>query len=295
MSRIPDFIIAGAAKCGTTALAQFLGEVPGIYMSENKEPRFFTAIKGDMEKGILGDGPRLSGNYDKGFDWYAKLFQNASPDQLKAEASTVYFCNEDAAKLIYDNNPSVKLIFMLRNPVKRVYSHYWQEYKLGFEFPSFEEMVKTNNPRLVYYKRISAYKKNLQRFFELFPKEQIHIIIQEEFEKNTEKQFAEVLQFLGLNYSKVDLNKRVNEQIAPKNRNIAKALTKLQSSSLRKILPPGILKTAGKLRMRLFKANAKPLQYPPLAKDIADALQSEFKEDINFVEQLMGRKIQSWQ
>lgn len=295
MRKIPDFIIAGAAKCGTTALAHFLGEVPGIYISENKEPRFFTAVKGDMEQEILGDGPRLSGNYNKGFEWYEKLFEQATADQLKAEASTVYFCNEDAAKLIYDNNPAVKLIFMLRNPVKRIYSHYWQEYKLGFEFPSFEEMFKTNNQRLIYYKRISGYKKNLQRFFQLFPKEQIHIIIQEEFEKNTEKQFAEVLEFLGLNYTKVDLNKRVNEQIAPKNRNIARALTKLQSSSLRKVLPTGLLKTAGKLRMKLFKANAKPLQYPPLPKEIADELKKEFQEDVYFVEQVLGRKIQSWE
>lgn len=294
MSNIPDFIIAGAAKCGTTALAQFLSQVPGVYMSENKEPRFFTRMEGNMEKGISGDGPRLSGNYDKGLPWYEKLFEQAKQGQLKAEASTVYFCNEDAAALIYENNPAVKLIFMLRDPVKRVYSHYWQEYKLGFEFPSFEEMVTYNNPRLIYYKSISAYKKNLLRFFALFKPEQIHIIIQEEFERNTEKQFADVICFLGLGAIQIDLNKRINEQVAPKNRNVARALTKLQASPLKNILPGSFLKMAGKLRMKLFKANAKAFKYPPLSKEIADRLRREFEEDIHFVEEILGRNVPSW-
>ena len=73
---IPDFIIAGAPKCGTTALAFFLSEHPGVCISRIKEPRFFTGIKGDMEKTIAGDGPRLSGNYEKGFKWYSSLFEN---------------------------------------------------------------------------------------------------------------------------------------------------------------------------------------------------------------------------
>ena len=67
-THIPDFIIAGAPKCGTTALAFFLSEHPNVCISRIKEPRFFTKLKGDMEKTITGDGPRLSGNYEKGFD-----------------------------------------------------------------------------------------------------------------------------------------------------------------------------------------------------------------------------------
>lgn len=294
MNRVPDFIIAGAAKCGTTALAHFLSQVPGVYMSKNKEPRFFTRLKGEMEKGIAGDGPRLSGNYDKGFGWYEKLFEESKPHQLKAEASTVYFCNEDSSALIYECNPSVKLIFMLRNPIDRIYSHYWQEYKLGFDFPSFEEMVETDNPRFLYYKKISSYKKNLSRFLELFKADQIHIIIQEEFEKNTEKHFENVLEFLGLDLVKIDLNKRVNDQITPKNRKIARALTSLQVSRLRKILPTNIIKSAGRLRIKLFRANAKPFKYPPLSKEIYNRLSKHFESDISFVEHLLGRQIDSW-
>jgi hypothetical protein len=138
---IPDFIIAGAPKCGTTALASFLNEHPGVCMCYIKEPRFFTKMKGDMETTITGDGPRLSGTFDNGYEWYASLFKNALEGQKTGEASTVYFANADSAKLIYDHNPNMKLILMLRHPVKRLYSHYWQEYKLGFNFPSFEQMV----------------------------------------------------------------------------------------------------------------------------------------------------------
>jgi hypothetical protein len=291
---IPDFIVAGAAKCGTSALAHFLSQVPGIYMSENKEPRFFTRIKGDMEKGIAGDGPRLSGNYNKGFAWYEKLFENANQGQLKAEASTVYFCNEDAADLIYKSNPSVKLIFMLRHPVKRMYSHYWQEYKLGFDFPPFEEMMNTKNPRFNYYKRISSYKQNLSRFLKFFSLNQIHLVIQEEFEKDTQTEFGNILDFLQIEQTEINFDKRINEQVIPKNRRIARALTTLQASPLKKIIPNSLIRSAGKIRAQLFSANAKAFKYPPLPQNIYELLKKDFEEDIDFVEQLLKREITVW-
>ncbi|CAN5543379.1 sulfotransferase [soil metagenome] len=295
ISSIPDFIIAGAPKCGTTALAFFLSEHPEVCISRIKEPRFFTKLKGDMEKTIEGDGPRLSGNYEKGFEWYGALFETAVSGQLKGEASTVYFCNEDAADLIHKHVPDVKLVFMLREPVNRLYSHYWQEYKLGFDFPSFDEMVNTSNPRLLYYKRISAYKDNLMRYLQLFKPLQIHIIIQEEFERDTEGHFKKVQQFLGLNYHEVDLNKRVNDQVAPKNRKIARLLTVLQSSKMKKIIPEKVLEKTGQWRKKLFKFNATSFKYPPMPETLYDSLKETFEKDIVYVEQLLGRKIEDWQ
>ena len=291
---IPDFIIAGAPKCSTTALAFFLSEHPGVSISRIKEPRFFTKIKGDMEKTIAGEGPRLSGNYEKGFEWYRSLFADVLPNQLTGEASTVYFCNEDAAELIYKEVPKVKIVFLLRDPVKRLYSHYWQEYKLGFKFPSFEEMVAANNPRFVYYKKISAYKENLIRYLQLFEREQILILIQEEFEKDAAEHFKKVQEFLGLPIFDVDLNKRVNDQVVPKNRRIARILTVMQSSQVKKIIPEGLLIRASRWRRNLFSANTETFKYPPIDETIYKTLKKDFEKDIVFVEELIGRKIGEW-
>jgi hypothetical protein len=247
-----------------------------------------------MEKTIAGEGPRLSGNYEKGFEWYRSLFANALPDQQTGEASTVYFCNEDAAKLIHKHAPKVKIVFMLRDPVKRLYSHYWQEYKLGFDFPSFEEMVATTNQRFVYYKKISAYKENLMRYLQLFKREQILILIQEEFEKSPTEHFKKVQEFLGLPICDVDLNKRVNDQVAPKNRRIARMLTVIQSSQVKKIIPGGLLIRAAIWRKKLFKANVETFKYPPINETIYKTLKKDFEKDIVFVEELVGRKISEW-
>jgi hypothetical protein len=296
MQKMPDFIIAGAPKCGTTALWHFLNQHPDVFLSKDKEPRFFTQLKGDMERKVTGDGPRLSGNYEKGFNWYTNLFKEARSSQIVGEASTVYFANDDSANLIFKNNPDVKLIIMLRHPVKRLYSHYWQEHKLGFNFPSFEGMIEEDHPRYRYYARVSHYKTHLQRFYNIFPKDQIHLIIQERFNSDPLYHVNSTLDFLNLKRVDIDVNKRLNEQTAPRSRHLAQSLTFLKTygSVARKILPGYIFSKANKARKKLKGLNSKNMVYPVLSSDLLRELSGNYSEDVRYVENVLNYQIREW-
>jgi deoxyadenosine/deoxycytidine kinase len=290
----PDFLIIGAPKCGTTALSYFLGQHPQVFMTENKEPRYFTALKGDLETSITGNGPRHSGNYDKGPDWYTSLFKHASPNQLKAEASTVYFANQDAAALIKKHCPSVKLILMLRNPVVRLYSHYWQEHKLGFQFPTFEEMIQMNHLRFQYYDRISHYRIHLERYLQLFKKDNLKIIIQENFTDNPKVIFDDILSFLDLSNVNIDLNERKNDMAQPKNSNLSRWLQQSKKLPIDQILPGSLAQKVKKIGIRLIKSNQRKFSYPPLRQDLFKKMILRYEEDIVFVENLLSVNLSSW-
>ncbi len=291
---IPGFIIIGAPKCGTTALWHFLNQHPDVCMSENKEPKFFTEVKGSMEKKITGEGPRLSGTFNKGYEWYSSLFKDYKKGQLTGEASTIYFATEDSPALIHNHNTDIKLILMLRNPVKRLYSHYWQEYKLGFEFPSFKTMVEENHPRYRYYKKISHYRQNLERYYQYFKPEQIHILIQEEFNNAPEKHLDEVYKFLQLKSNAVNVNDRINEQVTPKNKKLAFLLMYVRFIKLDAILPGFISKKLKKFRTRLVQKNVKPFKYEPLEEEVFNQLYQDFLPDVEFIEKVLGRPIKYW-
>jgi hypothetical protein len=289
---LPDFIIGGAPKCGTTALWNFLNNVPDVCMATLKEPKFFTEIKGEMTTKISGDGPRTSGNFSKGFKWYSGLFKNCKPNQLLGEGTTLYFCNTDASEKIHNYIPNAKLIFMLRHPAERAYSHYWQEYKLGFDFPTFETMAETNHPRYRFYVNISHYKQHLERFFSFFKKEQILIVLLEDFRKCPAKEFERVVNFLELSKSSnqnINFKKEYNEQVMPVNRKLAKLYAVIQETSLLKALPSGLRKYLSKIRSKVVSQNSKPLNYTPLSMETRNHLNKIFQDDILYVQNLFNR------
>jgi len=297
MKILPDFIIAGAPKCGTTALWNFLNDLPGVCMAANKEPKFFTEKKGEMETRISGDGPRTSGHFYKGFNWYSSLFRKCYENQLVGEGSTLYFFNDDAAYKIREFCPQVKLIFMLREPVDRIYSHYWQEYKLGFEFPGFSEMVSTNHPRFRFYFETSRYKKHLQRYFSVFMKEQVLIIIMEDFKQNPQVEFRRVLSFLNLPLElsdQMNLRKNYNQQTVPRNRNFAKLMIIIQQSNLGKKVPQRIRPYLGSVRTKLVRMNYKPAIVEKLDDSIRAELRKRLSDDVAYVRELLNRPSDLW-
>jgi len=117
----PDYIIIGAMKCGTSTLAAQLGAQAGCFMTEPKEPQYFS------------DDPV----YAKGADWYADLFAGAGPMDLKGEASTHYTklpTYPATVTRMTASLPDLKLVYMIRNPMARVVSHYihaWSEGELS--------------------------------------------------------------------------------------------------------------------------------------------------------------------
>lgn len=214
---LPDFIIIGAQKAGTTSLFEHLAEHPEIIPPNRKEIHFFD---GGLEPGI--------DTYKKGEKWYRAHFPLKS--ELKSnktfEASPLYLFNPLAAERISKMLPDVKLIVLLRNPVDRAVSQYFHENRNNFDDKPVLEAMKLEEERLkpvienkdykskVFikhsYKSRGLYKEQLERYFSFFPKKNILILNSEFFFRNPGETLKEVLGFIGVdeNYEFKDLKPR---------------------------------------------------------------------------------------
>lgn len=165
--QLPDFLIIGCMKCGTSSLFDYLRKNPKIYDDHPKELYFF-----DIE-------------YSKGLRWYCSHFRR---HKVNLEAATHYINSSAAARRIYKLLPNIKLILMLRNPADRTISHYYHNVRKGEwrePLPLVEaleaEGERTKNTdywnKLIYgYKENSKHLKKLRPWLEYFSLEQILII-----------------------------------------------------------------------------------------------------------------------
>ena len=177
----PDFTIIGAMKCGTSTLQEQLAALPGVFMCEPKEPQFFS----DDEV------------YEKGLGWYEDLFADARPGQLIGEASTHYTKwpdRPDAPARMAEAMPRQKLIYMVRDPIKRALSHYRHEWTMGEAGDGPETAVRTT-PAFWQY---GLYDTQLSRWLEHYPARDVLIVALERLQRDPDAEFARVLDFLGL-------------------------------------------------------------------------------------------------
>ncbi len=157
---LPDYIIIGAMKCGTSTLAAQLGAQPGVFMTDPKEPQFFS------------DDPV----YAKGMAWYASLFEPAQPGDLLGEASTHYTklpTLPEALPRLRDAFPDAppRLIYLIRDPLVRAVSHYIHEWTMGV-ITSDIDTALTEHPELVSY---GCYAMQLRPWIEAFGPDAIHV------------------------------------------------------------------------------------------------------------------------
>jgi hypothetical protein len=184
--RLPDFLIIGAAKCGTSTLFHYLRRHPGVFGSEPKEPCFFD--------------PEV--NWHRGFDWYRGLFADARDDQLCGEASTNYTRFPQVRGVperIREAIPEVKLIYVVRHPVERAFSHYVHRYTKELHRGEpirvrFEDFV-TRDPMCL---DGSDYALQIERYLRCFPREQLLVLRMDELRGSPRTLLSRTQRFLGL-------------------------------------------------------------------------------------------------
>ena len=133
----PDYIVIGAMKCGTTTLAAQLGAQKGIFMTDPKEPYFFS------------DDPVFA----RGGDWYASLFAEAAPGDILSEASTHYTKRPELPETVTRMKaalPEVRLVYMIRDPMARIVSHYIHEWSQGVLSVPLAEALERHTPLVDY-------------------------------------------------------------------------------------------------------------------------------------------------
>jgi len=210
----PNFMIIGAMKAATTSLYTYLIQHPDIFMSSIKEPKFFN----NLSKNPISSPQGKRFNKITTFDQYYSLFSKVNGESAIGEASPSYLFDEKCASLIHKSLPNIKLIIILRQPVDRAYSNFLHSSRSGKEnISSFELAFKElNDPKKHFYKEKGFYTEQLTRYFELFPFENIKILLFEDFIKNPVDASKEVFQFLNVDADFVPEIKRQNQSGLPK-------------------------------------------------------------------------------
>ena len=201
----PDFLIIGAQKAGTTALYQYLARHPQVRPAITKEVHYFDA------------------NFERGERWYRAHFPRRSASSwgrsgfLTGEATPFYLFHPWVPARVAEGLPGLKLIVMLRDPVRRAISHYYHEVSLGFETRSLPRALDEEPSMIVgeeyrlarglpsspayqhrsYFSR-GLYADQLQRWLAHVPKEQLLILPSERLSSDGGESYRSVLDFLGL-------------------------------------------------------------------------------------------------
>lgn len=219
---LPDFIVIGAMRSGTTSLHHLLVQHPSIAAGIKKEIHFF-----DLE-------------FLRGERWYRAHFSRRETlkrsGRLTGEASPYYLSHPLAPGRAAQVVPDARLIVVLRNPVDRAYSHYWHSVRLNAENLPFEAALEAEAGRLsgemerilaqpgyrsfahqhqAYFER-SLYADELERWFRHFSREQVLILEREQFSRDVEKQIGRLFAFLGLEPRLAERQTRLNEARYPK-------------------------------------------------------------------------------
>ncbi len=182
MNKTPDFIIIGAMKCATSTLHEQLAIQPGIFMTDLKEPNFFS----DDEQ------------YDRGLDWYLSHFESASPTAMCGESSTHYTklpTYPQTIDRLSKHFPDVKLIYILRHPIDRLISQYVHEWTMRvIDIDTDIDRAIDLHPELTAY---SQYAMQLQPYFETFGSERVLPVFFEKLIRQPQPELERICRFLG--------------------------------------------------------------------------------------------------
>lgn len=277
MTKPPHFICLGAHKSGTSWLLNCLYQHPEIFVQDKID--FFYSEK-KQAVGIEG---------------YQKKFLTSK--RIAGELSTVYFFSETAAKRIYEYNPEVKLIVLLRNPIDRAYSHYLQDLKMGHlkKGTSFTEAMKLEKN----IKLWGEYKTHLEHYKKLFPKERLKILFFDDIKINPSEVLTDVFEYLNVDtkFRPALFDKKINPARLPKNvssdRMARRISTKLKQSVVgEKIWWQLKHSSLSRLYYKLNSTKKIPLKLTDV--QLRKELYLYFRDDIDYVEQSLNRSDLNW-
>ena len=218
---LPHFIMCGAMKAGTSTLHHILNSHPHIHIPNN-EIHFFD-IDNVLQHQDFNyfDGStwviqRLDDDPINFWRWYASHFDGAAKNQIIGEDSTTYLASEIAAKRISLQRKKIKLIAILRHPTARAHSQYWHMVRTGRAMLSFEDTIRFE-PYSILYR--SLYHEQLRHLFRHVSREQVQVVILEEFLMNKHDSLREICAHIDVDYDllpKDSIDSHMNKGLFPK-------------------------------------------------------------------------------
>jgi len=301
--KLPDFLLIGAGKSGTTSIDKYLKAHPQIFMPP-KEPCYF-AFSGlsDTQLNQIQD---LKYNFPRSvltLKDYTKLFASSQEGQILGETSPIYFHNENAPLQIYKFIPDVKLVVILRQPVDRLYSRFL--HLAGEGRPPTESFKEVINKNSIWWTRDDLiqegfYFTNLSRYIGLFPHANIKIVFYDDFVSNPQELMKEIYDFLNVSTNFIpDTTVIYNQSGFVRNQFYDFIIGKSSpvKATIEKITPGFYDKMRNNIsvrklinKMRQLNLNRPPLD-PKLKSEITHLI---YKEEIIKLQDLVKRDLSKW-
>ena len=263
---MPNFLIIGAQRSGTSSLNHYLRQHPQVFMAPGKELRFFNR------------------NFERGLGWYEAHFEDSCGARAVGEATPSYMYEGVAVLRMAEVLPFVRLVAILRNPVARAYSHYQMIVARGRETRTFEEAVEEELSQASgasSYLDQGRYLSQLERLGEQMPNAPLHVMITERFISQPREGFETLCRFLDVDHSFVplDIGKAVNRYV------------EFRSLRLRRIAHSF---GQGLVRRGLDALNTKQVDYVPMRLDVQRRLEDVYAEEVRGLRRYLGVDLSQW-
>ncbi len=281
---LPNFLVIGAQKSGTTSLCRHLASHPDVFVPAKKEPHFFSY---EGREPRFRQRSRKTKNVINTLPEYLALFDGATTERAIGEGSTSYLHEEQSAARIRSRIPDAKLIAILREPVDRAWSHFHHAVRSGREpADGFAKAVRDEERRLAEgwgdpyaYKSKGFYARQLRRYHALFPKEQLHVCLFDDLMADPKSLLRGVFAFLGVDpLFEPDLSRKYNvggdaEEVFEYRGGIA--------DRIRTALSPA-------------RRDRDPAKKPHFPAELRAELAELYRPEIEDLQELIGRDLGAW-
>ncbi len=286
---MPNFLVIGAYKSGTTSVHRYLQQHPQVYVPRLKEPNFFA-----FRNGADADHPATARAVTT-MSEYRRLFEGVRNEVAVGEVSPEYLANPEAPRRIRAHLPNVRLFAILRNPVERAYSDFLMHRRNGDEpFAEFERALDEQEDRyrrhesIGYYVRTGFYAEQVARYFDLFPSTSFNIHLFEDLVRDPQAVMNEIFRFLGVDEFNVPTLDQHNLSGEPRNALVALALrSRRWAMPVLDVLPD-------RARPKIERLVQQGLRRPTLPPDQRTRLQELYQDDILALASLIGQDLSHW-
>jgi len=298
--KLPNFLIVGAAKSGTTALYRYLKQHPDIFLPNRKEPHHFSF--NDITKNTNGPGDYVrTAITDK--NEYFDLFCNVKNQKAVGEASPTYIYMPGTAERIFSELPNSKLIAILRHPADRAFSAYMHLVRDGYEkILDFDKALKLEDERIAknwgpiwHYKRAGLYFEQLTPYYHLFKKDQILIIIYDDYKIDPIAINKSIFKFLEVDETfSPDMSAKPNVSGIPKNTLAQNIMSNVfDKDNFLRTLSRILFSEEARWRFTSYWRNQN-LKKIEMSSNVRYELVEYFRNDIQSLQTLINRDLSRW-
>lgn len=269
---LPNFLLVGAQKSGTTSLTHQLGSHPEVFMLPD-EVHFF-----DRDS-----------NFALGPEWYRQQFARAAHESAVGESTPEYLYDADAVTRMAQLLPDARLLVSLRHPVERAYSQYWHNRTRGREPLSFRDAIAAEPDRIAVSDRStrlrysyvdrSRYLTQLQRMTAHYSRDRLHVVLFEQFASQPSDVLQSVFRFLGVSDGvPISVTKAHNRFVTFRSQRLRGPIRRLPSP----------------LRRPAARLNVRYVRYPPIDADVRAGLMAELEPEIRELATWLGEDLGAW-